>query len=99
MTPNKNVDVDYLYMMLKSPFIKKQIEQRTTGAIMESVSLSELGEVTLPCPTIDNQKKSLEVFSGYEKKADKIKKESIELNNQIKLMENKFENNFIQLLK
>jgi len=98
LIPNKNVDMNYLYMMLKSPFIKKQIEQRTTGAIMESVSLSELGEVTLPYPNLKNQKKCLEIFSEYEKNANKILQESINLNNQLKEMENKFENNFIRLL-
>lgn len=72
IVPKKNVDVNYLHTMLRSKFLQKQIEQRTTGTIMESVSLKELSEVTLPCPSPENQKESLKIFSKYKNEANKI---------------------------
>ena len=98
VTPKENTNLDYLYMMLKSPFLQKQIEQRTTGSIMESISIGELGEIHLPCPTIPTQKKCLDIFETYSNKTNKIKKEAILFIKQIKDDEIKFGNNLINLL-
>lgn len=96
--PKVNTSLKYLYLMLKSKYMQKQIEQRNTGGIMESITVKELGEITLPCPDIVTQERCLEIFGRYKKKAKEVYQESINLSNQLRGMENKFEDNLIKLL-
>jgi type I restriction enzyme S subunit len=99
IVPKPNIDVNYLHTMLRSKFLQKQIEQRTTGTIMESVSLKELEEITLPCPTTENQKASLNIFSVYKEKSDKIRKEMINSFNQLNKIKENFEDNLIKIIR
>jgi restriction endonuclease S subunit len=99
IVPKSNINVNYLHTMLRSKFLQKQIEQRTTGTIMESVSLKELEEVTLPCPTPEKQKESLNIFYTYKDKADKIKKEMINACMQLNKIKEDFEDNLINIIR
>jgi restriction endonuclease S subunit len=96
--PKENISLEYLYIMLKSKYLQKQIEQRNTGGVMESISISELGKIHLPCPEINLQRKCLEIFKKYKDKADSIKDQTLKLKRELKELEFNFENEIISLL-
>jgi len=98
IVPRPNINVNYLHTMLRSKFLQKQIEQRTTGTIMESVSLNELSEVTLPCPSLQNQREGLKIFSKYKDEADKIRIHIEEMKKELVNLKSDFEKRMLSLI-
>ena len=66
---------------------------------MESISISELGEVHLPCPDIKTQQKCLDIFREYEKKSYEIKNKTDTLREDLMKIESNFEDNLVKKIK
>ena len=84
--------------MMKNPFIKKQIEQKTTGSAQIAISISDLGEIIFPCPNKEKQKKCVEIFNKYLDEVNKIKEEKRILLNDLESYEKDFEEKIIEML-
>ena len=53
----KEVDSDYFYYLLSSPYLKSQFHQLAAGAIVKNISGDLVKKAVLPIPPIEKQKK------------------------------------------
>jgi len=51
-----NIDLEYLYYQLYSPFVLKQIEQKRKGSVMPTITLASLNGLVIPFMSVDLQK-------------------------------------------
>ena len=70
LKPNsKLIDSDYLHGAILSVDVQKQIEERVKGIAQKTLNLSEIRKITLPLPTIAEQRR----FAAFVKQVDKSK--------------------------
>ncbi|MBZ5877160.1 restriction endonuclease subunit S [Chromohalobacter israelensis] len=66
---------DYLLYLMQSPFVKEQLEARSSGSTVKGIKQSELRKILLPIPPVDEQE-----WIGYHLKSIDNK---IQLNQEI----------------
>lgn len=77
---NNNLYSKYLYYWIQSPQGKGIIYNSAIGSSQKALTISNLKEITLPLPSLNNQKKIAKILSNYE---DLIKNNQ----NKIRLLE------------
>ena len=93
VTPNETVDGKYLAMVLNEE-IGSFSKESSVGAVMKSVSKSDLEEMSIPCPDLKTQQKiGLLWYNGIELKKKKMRLAELEnikmnyyINKAIKLL-------------
>lgn len=58
----------YLFYVMKSPFLKKQIEYSLIGAVQKALTMVMLSEIKIPLPPLDEQIKTATVLSTIDDK-------------------------------
>lgn len=86
--PNTSIILsEYLALILNSDFVKPQISQKATGAVMPAISISNLFDVKIPLPNIEIQTKISERINKRLEEIkilrEKLKKSEEELSNLI----------------
>jgi tRNA1(Val) A37 N6-methylase TrmN6 len=67
----KNIDELYLYYILQSDFVRKQIKRITYGAYIKSVSISDLKKIIIPFP---DKVKKIEISEEMRKLESRLKR-------------------------
>lgn len=62
--PGKNVDSDFLYHFIRSPFGQRRILLNSIGSAQQVVNLKDLREVAVPLPPHERQKEIASVMNG-----------------------------------
>jgi type I restriction enzyme S subunit len=77
----ENILVDFLRIIIKSPYFKTQVSQiQTTGSAQKSIHERQLLEIEIPLPDIETQKQIISNINLLEQKATGI---NTELNHQL----------------
>ena len=58
----KNVFLPYIKLILSSPIVKKQFEQRKQGVAQLNISLKDVSELLIPLPKLEEQERITELF-------------------------------------
>ena len=61
------IDLDFLYFVLKSPYIKSQCDNTATGTAQKTVGLHSLRNFLIPLPPLSEQKKIVAELDALEK--------------------------------
>ncbi|MBR1774066.1 MAG: restriction endonuclease subunit S [Bacteroidales bacterium] len=62
----------YLYIVLRLPFILKQLQQRSTGGNYPAITQEELGNILVPLPPKDKQQQIIDLYNtAYNQKKAK----------------------------
>lgn len=87
--PNTSVILpDYLAAALNSDYVRPQVEQRATGAIMPSLSLRELEKIKIPLPDLNTQQRLVNKIINSQRELTQMKQQLIQA-----------EKNFLNTLK
>ncbi len=70
---NPKIDSFYLYSILNSEEIKKQIENLSYGSGYKSLSLKNIRELKIKLPPLEEQKQIAEILSTVDKKLENLK--------------------------
>lgn len=71
-----NIDSEYLYYYLKSPFGQQNISRGTVGAVQAKLPIKNIQEFSINCPKlVSDQRRIASILSSFDRK--------IELNNKI----------------
>jgi type I restriction enzyme S subunit len=60
---NKDIDSEYFYYLLTSPYVQKQFQSLAAGAVVKNISGDLVKKTVLPIPSLSQQKKLAEIFS------------------------------------
>lgn len=60
---NKDIDSEYFYYLLTSPYVQKQFQSLAAGAVVKNISGDLVKKTVLPIPSLSHQKKLAEIFS------------------------------------
>ena len=60
---NKDIDSEYFYYLLTSPYVQKQFQSLAAGAVVKNISGDLVKKTVLPIPSLSEQKKLAEIFS------------------------------------
>jgi type I restriction enzyme S subunit len=60
---NDDVDSEYFYYLLTSPYVQKQFQQLAAGSVVKNVSGDLVKKTILPMPKLGEQKRLAEIFT------------------------------------
>ena len=60
---NKDIDSEYFYYLLTSPYVQSQFQSLAAGAVVKNISGDLVKKTVLPIPSLTEQKKLAEIFS------------------------------------
>ncbi len=60
---NKDIDSEYFYYLLTSPYVQNQFQSLAAGAVVKNISGDLVKKTVLPIPSLIEQKKLAEIFS------------------------------------
>ena len=83
LIPNKTIIGEYLYYVIQSPDFQKEMKRRSSGSTFLEISPSNLKEIRIPLPTLEEQTVIAEFFSSLDTKIELIEKK-IEATKQLK---------------
>ena len=69
--PNEKVDSSYLSHMINTPFIRSEIERQSTGTTRKRITRKRLGNLEIPLPPLENQKRIANILDDAAALRDK----------------------------
>ena len=60
---NKDIDSEYFYYLLTSPYVQNQFNSLAAGSVVKNISGDLVKKTILPIPSLNEQKKLAEIFS------------------------------------
>jgi restriction endonuclease S subunit len=69
---SKDMDQDFLYILLSSSMVKKQFENSARGAIVKNLNIDIVKEVDIPIPPIDEQHHIVKFFQKKQNSVEKL---------------------------
>jgi restriction endonuclease S subunit len=60
---NENIDTEYFYYLLTSPYVQNQFKSLAAGSVVKNISGDLVKKTVLPIPKIDEQKRLAEIFT------------------------------------
>lgn len=78
LRPKEEINPKYLLRVINSQYTKRQFDKRLKGIGVKNLHLKEIKDITIPIPSIEIQKRIVEVLDKAQYLIDK-KKEQIEL--------------------
>ena len=72
--PHINVDRQYIFYVLQSYCVKKQIQLLITGSTRPSLGITRLRTIKIPLPPFEEQKKIAEILMTVDKKLELLRK-------------------------
>jgi type I restriction enzyme S subunit len=69
---SKDMNQDFLYILLSSSAVKKQFENSARGAIVKNLNIDIVKEVTIPIPPIDEQRHIVNIFQTKKDSMEKL---------------------------
>ena len=60
---NGDVDSEYFYYLLTSPYVQKQFQSLAAGSVVKNISGDLVKKTILPMPTLEKQKELAEIFT------------------------------------
>lgn len=78
LRPKEEINPKYLLRVINSQYTKRQFDKRLKGIGVKNLHLKEIKDITIPIPSIEIQKRIVEVLDKAQSLIDK-KKEQIEL--------------------
>lgn len=74
---------DYLYILLKTDYFNKIINENTTGSVRQNLKFSTLKEIKIPLPSLAEQNKIVEVYKNKLQQAEESEKKAKIFENEI----------------
>lgn len=65
---------DYLIHVLKSNFVRRQVELHTIGQAVKGINIAEVKRLLIPLPSIQEQKKIVEILSTWDAAIEQTRK-------------------------
>ncbi|MBR5566083.1 MAG: restriction endonuclease subunit S [Roseburia sp.] len=84
---DENVHLPYIKLILTSNIVKEQIERKKQGVAQLNLSLKDVGDIEIPMPKLEKQKKIVELFGKIQ---NIISNRNQELNNLDNLIKARF---------
>jgi len=60
---NENIDAEYFYYLLNSPYVQNQFKSLAAGSVVKNISGDLVKKTVLPIPKIEEQRKLAETFT------------------------------------
>ncbi len=83
LIPNNTIVGEYLYYVIQSPDFQKEMKRKSSGSTFLEISPSNLKEIRIPLPSLEEQKIIADFFSLLDTKIELIEKR-IETTKQLK---------------
>ena len=73
LRPRQNVDLFFVYFMLRSSYVLDEIRRRLTGATIPAITKSEFKRIKIPVPPLHIQNEIVGVMNRATKKSERFK--------------------------
>lgn len=85
---NKDIDSEYFYYLLTSPYVQKQFKSLAAGSVVKNISGDLVKKTILPIPSTAEQKKLAEIFSEKQVLLKRLTDVYFEKKNDLSLLKN-----------
>jgi len=85
---NKDIDSEYFYYLLTSPYVQKQFKSLAAGSVVKNISGDLVKKTILPIPSLSEQKKLAELFSEKQVLLKRLTDAYLEKRNDLSLLKN-----------
>ena len=83
---NKDIDSEYFYYLLTSPYVQNQFQSLAAGAVVKNISGDLVKKTVLPIPSLSEQKKLAELFSEKQTVLKRLSEVYYEKANALRLL-------------
>ncbi|PID84222.1 hypothetical protein CSB09_02010 [Candidatus Gracilibacteria bacterium] len=74
---------EYFYILFKTDYFNKIINENTTGSVRQNLKFSTLSEIKIPLPSLSEQNKIVEEYNNKLKQSEKAEKEAQNIEKEI----------------